>query len=44
MHEVVVNVVAIAVNTVIRMLSILLQSDFCSIGFLVDSFDLVDSW
>jgi hypothetical protein len=28
---VVVKVVAMAVNTVMRMLSILLQSDFCSI-------------
>jgi hypothetical protein len=33
MHEVVVKVVAMAVSTVMRMLSILLQSDFCSIGF-----------
>ena len=33
MHEVVVKVVAMAVNTVMRMLSILPQSDFCSIFF-----------
>ena len=37
MHEVVVKVVAMAVSTVMRMLSILLQSDFCSIFDLVDS-------
>ena len=42
MHEVVVKVVAMAVNTVMRMLSILPQSDFCSI-FFSEFFDLVDS-